>query len=71
MGSPYISYLLRIWQASDASENTWRASLEDPHTRQLVVFRSLEQLICYLEEKITKPGKANETLHSSDAKRYQ
>jgi len=27
----YLSYLLRLWQASSGGELVWRASLEDPH----------------------------------------
>ncbi len=66
MGSPYVSFLLRIWQVSDASEDTWRASLEDPHTHQLIVFRSLDMLVHYLEEQTTKSVRANGAGRASD-----
>lgn len=49
--SPYFSYLLRIWQAPDLQNARWQASLEDPHTHQVLSFSSIEQLAAYLREK--------------------
>jgi hypothetical protein len=45
----YLSYLLRLWQASSGGELVWRASLEDPHTGARRGFACLAELIAYLE----------------------
>ncbi len=46
---PYVSYLLRMWKAEEAGKLVWRASLENPHTGQLVYFASLLNLYLFLE----------------------
>jgi len=33
----YVSYLLRLWRVHVGGEETWRASLEDPHMGQFIV----------------------------------
>ncbi len=48
----YLSYLLRLWQASSGGELVWRASLEDPHTGEWRGFACLAELIAFLEEKM-------------------
>ncbi len=46
----YISYLLRLWRVSGddgphrPGKAVWRASLEDPHTRERKVFATLDDL---------------------------
>jgi hypothetical protein len=45
---PYQSYLLRLWQTSNAGELVWRASLESPHTGQRHGFANLDALLAYL-----------------------
>jgi hypothetical protein len=45
----YLSYLLRLWQASSGGEMVWRASLEDPHTGERRGFASLANLVSFLE----------------------
>jgi hypothetical protein len=44
----YLSYLLRLWQTSDGSEQVWRASLESPGSGERRGFDSLESLIDFL-----------------------
>ena len=44
----YLSYLLRLWQTSDGSEQVWRASLESPGSGARRGFDSLESLIDFL-----------------------
>lgn len=44
----YYAFLLRLWQAGTAKHPAWRASLEDPHTRQVVHFSSLDALCAFL-----------------------
>jgi hypothetical protein len=42
--SPYLAYLLRIWKTGQ----DWRASLEHPHTHEVIAFTSLEALFEHL-----------------------
>jgi hypothetical protein len=44
----YHAFLLRIWQAGSPENPAWRASLEDPHTRQVLNFPDLAALNDYL-----------------------
>ena len=44
----YLSYLLRLWQASVGGELVWRASLESPHTGECVGFADVESLFAFL-----------------------
>ena len=46
----YHSYLLRLWQAGPADKPAWRASLEDPHTHQVIGFDTLKALCDHLIE---------------------
>lgn len=54
----YFSYLLRIWwlendEGSTSSEkNIWRVSLESTRTRTRVMFTSLEDLFCFLQDQM-------------------
>jgi hypothetical protein len=40
----YLSYLVRLWRASDDEEPTWRAVLKSSQTGQQVGFGSVEAL---------------------------
>ena len=44
----YLSYLLRLWQTSDGSEQVWRASLESPGSGERRGFDCLESLVDFL-----------------------
>jgi hypothetical protein len=48
MKNPYYAYLLRLWQTGTPPVLAWHASLEDPHTRQVRSFGSLEALCDYI-----------------------
>ena len=48
MKRPYHAFLLRIWKAGPPHAPCWRASLEDPHTRQVMSFIDLNALTEYL-----------------------
>jgi hypothetical protein len=57
--SDYLSYLLRLWRVNEegnlhrgAEQAVWRASLENPHTRQRQGFASLDELFDFLREQI-------------------
>jgi hypothetical protein len=45
----YRSFLLRLWQAGTPEKPVWRASLEDPRTRQVIGFDNLEVLSEFLQ----------------------
>jgi hypothetical protein len=47
----YYSFLLRMWQTSDGEGHTWRASLEQPGTRERQGFATLDQLFDFLKEQ--------------------
>jgi hypothetical protein len=66
----YFAYLLRLWQTDDPENPTWRASVEDPHTRQVTGFNSLEALWTYVLELVAKaPGPSPTSSGSDDVKR--
>ncbi len=51
MNKSYHSYLLRIWQSDERGHPIWLASLEDPHTRRIIHFKSLEELWHYIKNQ--------------------
>ncbi len=46
----YQSFLLRMWISHDADQTTWQASLEDPHTREIVTFHNGDELIDFIQK---------------------
>jgi len=54
------SYILRLWCADEQQAADWRASLEDPSTKERLGFSSLEQLFAFLmEQSETDSGMAS------------
>ena len=61
----YFAFLLRFWQIGDDAEEcdiqeigsqaNWRASLEDPRTREIRGFASLDTLFDFLLALCQKP----------------
>ena len=51
--SSYRSYLLRLWQVGKdlTPGEAWRASLENPHTGEILKFSSLERLFEFLADQ--------------------
>jgi hypothetical protein len=47
----YLAYMLRLWQAGENGQSTWRASVESPHTGEHQIFVDLETLFAFLEER--------------------
>lgn len=45
----YLAYLLRLWRGAETGTPVWHASLEDPHTRQVIQFSQLAELSAYLQ----------------------
>ncbi|PKO11823.1 MAG: hypothetical protein CVU39_27230 [Chloroflexi bacterium HGW-Chloroflexi-10] len=50
MNQFYQSYLLRIWITESGGQPIWRASLEDPHTREIITFQTPESLLVFLQK---------------------
>lgn len=49
MPGQYFSFLLRMWQTGLKENETWRVMLEDPHTREVLGFDSLDAFFCHLQ----------------------
>ena len=47
--SDYHSYLLRLWRVEEIDGPTWRASLEEVQTGELVGFADMLALVRYLQ----------------------
>lgn len=52
----YLSYLLRIWQDEDSMNKNRFASLEEPSTKKMIHFKTLDELF----EFLNKQSNANE-----------
>jgi len=61
----YLSYLLRLWQSSEAEKTAWHASLDDPRTGERLGFPSLEALFGYLQEQIGNTRSTEDTLEGT------
>lgn len=60
----YQSYLLRLWRVREARD-VWRVSLEDPHTRKVRGFASLEEAFRFLNALLESPSVTDETLQAA------
>jgi|GEM_PF-883562 len=60
----YHSFLLRIWYVEQNGHFSWRASLEDPHTKQQQFFDCLEDLTLFLHQLNREMGSC-EDIHST------
>ena len=48
----YLAYMLRLWWAGSHSDQAiWRASLEDPHTGELLTFGDMKAVFAFLAER--------------------
>ena len=47
----YLSFLLRLWQATEEQGVVWQASLQDSLSGKRMGFASLEGLFKFLQEK--------------------
>lgn len=61
----YAAFLLRLWQAGAPGNQHWRASLENPHTHQVMGFDSIASLCGYLEN-LAHPGEARASDETMD-----
>lgn len=52
----YIAYMLRLWQVGSRDGSpVWRASLENPHTGERLVFGDGKALLAFLADLIGEP----------------
>ncbi|RMD64941.1 hypothetical protein D6833_03645 [Candidatus Parcubacteria bacterium] len=51
---PYLAYMLRLWSSEQDGKTICRASLEDVHDSNRLVFADLESLIAFLRAKATE-----------------
>jgi|APFre7841882724_1041349.scaffolds.fasta_scaffold01700_4 hypothetical protein len=58
---PYLSFLLRLWQAQQNESLVWRASLESPQTGERRSFPDLESLLLFLQDKTSRLSQPLET----------
>jgi hypothetical protein len=56
----YFSFLLRLFRLGDPQSGAWRASIEDPHSRQVIEFDNLPALYAYLIQLISPAGNAQD-----------
>lgn len=59
MKKTYFAWMLRITQVGSGENHVWRASLEDPHTRERVGFDSTEALYEHIQHCIDTPEPNN------------
>jgi hypothetical protein len=58
----YLSFLLRLWQVGQNGEESWNASLEDPHTGERHGFANLEALIKFLLQQTQGGGEEKQNI---------
>jgi len=56
MNQHYYAWMLRIWQPDEQEGQSWRVSLEDPHTRELIAFESVDAINEFINNLIEKPS---------------
>ena len=61
IAAQYFSFLLRIWQGDDLGGAGWLASLEDPSTKQVTYFKSMEELFEFLRKRSVSDNAQNNT----------
>lgn len=54
----YYAYLLRVWR--DGPDNPWRATLEDPHTGDVIGFATIEQLYDFIQSQVAENPQKDE-----------
>jgi hypothetical protein len=59
--SPYLVYLVRLWQVEGDVGPVWRVVLEDPQDGQRRGFSDLQSLTAYLAETMAAVGGGDAT----------
>jgi len=60
MSNKYLAWMLRITQNGSGKDQVWRASLEDPHSRERVGFETLEALYDFIQQSLSSPDPGQE-----------
>jgi len=47
--SKYYSFLLRLWKVNQGGRVVWRATIENPHTKEIIGFETVQDFTEYLE----------------------
>jgi hypothetical protein len=64
--SRYLSYLVRLWQASQSDDGGWHASIENPLTGVRQGFANLELLFAFLQAQTSHPAETPAPLIDAD-----
>jgi len=69
--SPYLSFILRLWQAGDDEQPQWCTALIDPQTGERRGFASLEVMTVFLQARMDAAGcpKADDKNHTPECSR--
>jgi len=59
----YQSFLLRMWKTDNSDCSTWHASLENPHTHEVMTFHNPDALYRFLM-KITETPECGDLSHT-------
>jgi len=60
MTDKYYSFMLRLWCSDPSESPVCRVTLENPHSREVIGFRSLEALLEYLSHLILESSDEDE-----------
>jgi len=52
MASSYFSYLVRIWNDNNSLKGSLYVSIEEPSTKKIYHFKTLEELFDFLANKV-------------------
>ena len=63
----YQAFMLRLWQEPAEAGPVWRASLESPHSGELLGFANLEALCEFLKLRIDQPVQRSQSVENSAA----
>jgi len=48
-----MAYLVRLWREGGSGAAVWRATVEDPHTGELMGFPDVDALLVFLKTQTT------------------
>ena len=58
----YLSYLLRLWKVKRDNDESWHASLENPHTNEQYGFSNIETLMKFLLRQTQGGGEEKQNI---------
>ncbi len=60
----YLSYLVRLWRATQTAPAQWLASVQNPHTGERIGFENVEQLFAFLLAQMEGDPRPHERVHT-------